>query len=212
MPLGARSVTIAHPASADELISEVEYGEDGRLPYWADLWPSARVLASHVATLDGAGRRLLELGCGSGLVSTAAVLAGFRVTATDYYLDACAFARLNAWRVTGDVIEARMLDWRHVGADLGTWDVVVASDVLYEMPYASLVAEVLDRTLAPHGIAYLADPGRIALDTFLAACRARALEPGDPLSVAYDVDGQRQTIRIFTIQRTIALAALESGA
>ena len=212
MPLGERTVTLTHPANADELISEVEYGEDGRLPYWADLWPSARVLASHVATLVGADRHLLELGCGSGLVSTAAVLAGFHVTATDYYLDACAFARLNAWRATGDVIDTRMLDWRHLSADLGTWEVVVASDVLYEMPYASLVADVLDRTLAPHGIAYLADPGRIALDTFLAACRARALEPGEPLSVAYDLDGQCQTIKIFTIRRALALTARASGA
>ncbi len=205
--VGTRTVTIVHPASADELISEVEFDIDGRLPYWADLWPSARVLASHVAGLPGNGRRLLELGCGAGLVATAAAFAGFQVTATDYYLDACAFARLNAWRATGEVIATRLLDWRHLPADLGTWDVVVASDVLYEMPYASLVAEVLDRALAPDGVAIIADPGRMALESFLTACRARGLEPGPSTDMPYDFDGQRQTIRLFTIRRQSALTA-----
>ncbi len=200
-----------HPANADELISEVDFDVDGRLPYWADLWPSARVLASRVVALEGNGRRLLELGCGSGLVATAAVFAGFHVTATDYYLDACAFARLNAWRSAGEVIATHPLDWRHLPADLGTWDVVVASDVLYEMPYASLVAEVLARTLAPQGVAYLADPGRLALDTFLGACRSRGLEPGEPEPVLYDFDGQRQTIQLFAITR-VALTATAPGA
>ncbi len=203
--LGTRHVTIVHPASADELISEVDFGLDGRLPYWADLWPSARVLARHVATLGADGRALLELGCGSGLVATAAACAGFTVTATDYYLDACAFARLNAWRATGEVIRTRLLDWRYLPDDLGTWDVIAASDVLYELPYATLVADLLARALAPHGVAYLADPGRVALDQFLTACRSRGLEPGEPDAVPYDFDGQRQTIRIFAIRRADAL-------
>ena len=205
--VGTRTITLVHPASADELISEVEFDADGRLPYWADLWPSARVLAAHVVALPGRGRRLLELGCGAGLVATAAAFAGFEVTASDYYQDACAFARLNAWRATGDVIATRLLDWRHLSADLGTWDVVVASDVLYEMPYAALVAEVLDRTLAPGGVAIIADPGRMALESFVAACRTRGLEPGEPEPVPYDFDGQRQTIRVFTIRRVRALTA-----
>lgn len=212
VPLGRGTATIAHPASADELISEVEYELDGRLPYWADLWPSARVLAAHVVALEGHGRSLLELGCGAGLVATAAALAGFDVTASDYYLDACAFARLNAWNATGRVIRTQLLDWRHLPEALGTWEVVVASDVLYELPYAQVVAEVLARTLAPAGVAYLADPGRIALDAFLLGCRERALDPGEPALVPFDFEGQKQQIRLFTIRRARALTPPPVGA
>ena len=210
--LGRQTVTLAHPANADELISEVEFSLDGRLPYWADIWPSARVLAEHVATLDGRGQRLLELGCGAGLVATAAALAGFDVTATDYYVDACAFARLNAFHATGAVIGTRLLDWRHLPDDLGTWDLVVASDVLYETPYAALVAAVLARTIAAEGCAMLADPGRLALESFLAACRALGLEPGEPTRVPYDFEGQRQEIRLFTIRHRDTLTGARARA
>ena len=200
IPLIGHEIRLLHPANADELISEADFVADGRLPYWADLWPASRVLAAHLLANAGAGRRLLELGCGSGLVATAAQLAGYDVTATDYYADACDFARINGWRASGRDLRAHMLDWRQLPADLGTWDVVVASDVLYEHPYAPLVAAALARTIAPTGVAWVADPGRTALPAFLSACKQRALETGEPQKVAYDLDGQRQEIRIFTIR------------
>ena len=46
--IGGRVVTLVKPANADHLISEADYVMDERLPYWADLWPSARVLAAIV--------------------------------------------------------------------------------------------------------------------------------------------------------------------
>ena len=78
-----REVVLRKPANADHLISEADNVMDERLPYWADLWPSARVLAGHLLALQGGGRRLLEMGCGLGLDSVAALLAGFDVTSTD---------------------------------------------------------------------------------------------------------------------------------
>ena len=70
-------VQIIHPANSDELISEQDFAVDDRLPYWADLWPAAVVLARFIRGLRGEGRSLLELGCGSGVVATAAARAGF---------------------------------------------------------------------------------------------------------------------------------------
>lgn len=189
-----------HPANADDLITEADFVADGRLPYWADLWPSSRVLAAYVIAQAGDGKRLLELGCGSGLVASAAAVAGYEVTATDYYSDACAFARVNAWHASGQAIGAYMLDWRNLPSDLARWDVVVASDVLYEKPQATQVADVLVRTLSRDGVAHVADPGRLALEDFLAACRTRGLDPGEPELFPYDFEGQKQTIRIFSIR------------
>ena len=45
-PTGSRSLK---PRTADDLISEDEYAVDERLPYWAELWPSGRVLADRLA-------------------------------------------------------------------------------------------------------------------------------------------------------------------
>jgi len=90
--VAGREVRIHHPRNADDLIDEQAFVDDERLPYWADLWPSARVLAERVATMPVDGRRFLELGCGTGLVSVAAAIAGFDVTATDYYDEALRYA------------------------------------------------------------------------------------------------------------------------
>ncbi|MBI1809170.1 MAG: class I SAM-dependent methyltransferase, partial [Gemmatimonadetes bacterium] len=166
-------VTIEHPRSADDLINEADFDKDERLPYWADVWPSSTALAAVVAALDGAGQRALELGCGLGLVTIAALRAGFDVVATDYYDDALRFARRNALGNAQRAPQTRMVDWRDFPADLGTFDLVLASDVLYESHYAPLIAGALDATLAPGGRALVADPGRLAVPDFLAACAAR---------------------------------------
>jgi predicted nicotinamide N-methyase len=173
--------------------------KDERLPYWADLWPSAQVLADEVRTMRLDGQRVLELGCGLGMVAIAAALAGADVTATDYYEDALQFARLNAMAATGRTIATRMVNWVEMPSDLGRFDVVLASDVLYEHRYAPLVASAIASTLVRGGEAIVADPGRIALEEFLEECRDRGLtSEADPH--AY-VDGEiRQTVTLWRLR------------
>jgi len=204
LDIGGRQLSILHPVSAEDLINEADFERDERLPYWAELWPSARVLAEQLLGLPGEGRTLLELGCGAGLVATSAALAGFRVCASDYYADALRFARVNAWRNGTGEIETRPLDWRRLPARLGRFDFVVASDVLYERAHASLVADVLAASLQPKGVALIADPGRVAAEDFVAAVS----QPGRRLQVVARptfsfVDGPvRQTITVFRIEPT----------
>ncbi len=203
-----RTLRIVHPASAEELINEADFDRDERLPYWADLWPSARVLAARVLRERGGGRRLLELGCGAGLVASAAALAGFAVTATDYYADAVRFARVNAWDNAGVAIEARHADWRQWPADLRRFALVVASDVLYERQYATLVADVLARSLAPYGLGIVADPGRYAAPTFMEACAALGLEARRAERVPFEEDAVRQTIDLYEVRRSATTSAM----
>jgi ETFB lysine methyltransferase len=182
LPLGR--VTLEKPRSADDLISEADFAKDDRLPYWADLWPSAIVLSTYLerhpapATIDGAPRpQAIELGCGLGLVTTAATRAGYDVLATDYYEDATLLAARNALTVAGREPAVRMVDWRDFPDDLGTFDLVLAADVLYEKSYAPLVAEAIRRTLAPGGRALVADQGRVAVGAFLEEVVKRRLAP-----------------------------------
>ena len=193
--------SLLHPANADDLISEDDYVMDERLPYWADVWPSSTVLAGRVAAMAGEGRRLLELGCGLGLVISAAARAGFEPTATDYYEDALLFARVNAWRNARREVAARHVDWRHFPADLGSFDLVLASDVLYEHEYALLVADAFVATLAPGGRAIVADPGRVAADEFVAACAERGLTAVIRERVPYVAGEIRQTINLYDVTR-----------
>ncbi len=201
LQIGGRDLVIRHPASAEDLISEHDFVRDERLPYWADLWPSARVLAEVVIRMSGEGKSLLELGCGSGLVATAAAAAGFDVHATDYYADALRFTRLNVFRNTGREADARHLDWRRVPPGLRQFDVVVASDVLYERPYAELVARTISVALAPKGIALVADPGRVAVDDFVTRSAGLGLPVRNIEAVPFREGPVRQTIRIYEFAR-----------
>ena len=173
--VAGRRVTLRKPHSADALIDEEDFSRDERLPYWADLWPAARVLADELAREPGSGRTCLELGCGLGLTAIAALLAGYETTASDYYEDALAFTRANAFHSVGRAPATRLVDWRDLPDDLGTFDRVVAADVLYERAYGPLVASVLDRALSADGIATVADPGRIAAEVFVRACEGLGL-------------------------------------
>ncbi len=177
--VGGRQYVLRRPESADvllALITEEDFQRDDRLPYWADIWPSSRVLAERVAALPGEGRRLLELGSGVGLVALAAATAGFSVLATDYYAEALEFAAENA-RLNGiPGISTRLIDWRNFPTDLGRFDVVAASDVLYERPNAPLVAAALARSLADGGVALVTDPGRKPALQFPQVCAEHGLE------------------------------------
>jgi predicted nicotinamide N-methyase len=198
--LGGLDVELLSPANADDLISEDDYVKDERLPYWADLWPSAQILAREARGMRLAGLRVLELGCGLGLVAVGATLAGAEVTATDYYDDAILFATLNVAEATGKTIAARMVDWTAMPADLGRFDVVLTSDVLYEPRYAALVAGAITATLRRGGEAIVADPGRIACEDFLNECRARGLVVGSSTPHAYAEGEIRQTITLYRLR------------
>ena len=196
-----RELSLIHPANAEDLIDEAEFERDERLPYWADIWPSARVLATHVARLKGRGRSLLELGCGAGLVATSAALAGFRVCATDYYEDALRFTELNVAEHTGEVPETRLVDWRKLPRDLGRFDLVVGSDVLYERAYGGLVARAVDITLKRGGEAVIADPGRIAADDFVRDAAERGLQLVAHEQVPFVEGAIRQKISLYRLRR-----------
>ena len=198
--VGSVSYELLHPANADDLISEADYVKDERLPYWADIWPSSRVLAQRIAGVRGARKQLLELGCGMGLVASSAARAGFDVMATDYYEDALLFTQVNVFGNVGVVPETRYVDWRSFPKDLEWFDYVIASDVLYEKEYAPLLADAFAQTLAQRGLGIVADPGRIGVEAFLAACGERSLEIKRAARVPF-VDGQiRQTIDLYEIR------------
>jgi predicted nicotinamide N-methyase len=123
------------------------------------------------------------------------------VTATDYYEDALLFARLNGLRNAGVEPAVAMLDWRQLPETLGTFDLIVASDVLYERAYPALVAEVIARALGASGHALIADPGRLAAPEFTGECEQRGLVVSERIRVPFSEAGINQTIDVMTIRR-----------
>jgi len=200
VPVGNSSYSILKPANADDLIREEDFVKDERLPYWADVWPSSTILAARLRDLDGRGKNALELGCGVGLCTIAAQSAGFSVLSTDYYEDALEFTRANVFRNLGSEARTMLFDWRHPPADLGRYDLVFASDVLYELEYATLLPEILHRAFAPGASALIADPGRIAAPVFVDECAHEGLTAPVVDTLPFASGEIRQRINIYEVR------------
>ncbi len=205
--LDARTYSILKPANSDDLIREEDFVKDERLPYWADVWPSSIILAGKLLELKGHGKTALELGCGVGLSTLAATSAGFDVLSTDYYEDALDVTRANVFRNLGTIARTRLVDWRHLPVDLGTFDLVFASDVLYEKEYAELLPVLLRGLLAPGGMALIADPGRVAAPVFVEACATHGLEIRQKDTRPFEAGEIRQKIDLYDISVTADLKA-----
>lgn len=166
VPLAGRDLVIVRPRDSEALLDEDRFADGEFMPYWADLWPSAELLARTVVTRALRGARVLELGCGLGLPSLAAALAGGRVVATDWAPDAIGAARLNATRNEIE-LDTLVCDWQEPQALLerGPWDLVLAADVLYEQRNVAPLRTLLERLDCE---TWLADPGRAPAETLLA--------------------------------------------
>lgn len=198
--VGERTYKLLKPANPDDLIREEDFVKDERLPYWADVWPSAIILAAKLLEINGHGRSALELGCGAGLCTIAAASSGFDIVATDYYEDALDFTRANTFTNLGAEARTMLFDWRHPPAELGRYDLVFASDVLYEREYALLLPMILRRTLSDKGSGLIADPGRIAAPMFVEACTANGLLAEKIETRPFAAGEIRQQIDIYAVR------------
>jgi predicted nicotinamide N-methyase len=128
-------------------------------PFWAFAWVGGQALSRYV--LDHpevvAGRSVLDIGAGGGIVSIAAVLAWARhVMALDVDPLAAAACRLNATlNDTADRITTETAD--ATGCELGSFDLVLAGDVCYARGESELLVHRLRECTAP---VLLGDPGR----------------------------------------------------
>ncbi|MDT7539881.1 MAG: hypothetical protein QOI82_3466 [Actinomycetota bacterium] len=135
-------------------------GEDAPPPFWAVAWLGGQALARYVLDHpdEVRGRRVLDLGSGSGLVAIAARLAGAGdVLAADIDPMCSTVIPLNA-AANGVEVDVTLDDL--LETDPPDVDVVLAGDVWYERDTAERVTSWLRRTSAR---VLLGDPGRAYL-------------------------------------------------
>jgi predicted nicotinamide N-methyase len=171
LPVG--EIALSRPRDAEALLTEEGFEREEFLPYWAELWSSAVALADDIARRSLRGASVLELGCGLGLPSIAAALAGGRVLATDWALDAVRATAANA-ALNGVALETAQAAWAAPDAivERAPWRFVIASDVLYEPRNVDLLLELLPRLVDRKGRILIADPGRRPAEEFLERARA----------------------------------------
>ncbi|MDY7105044.1 MAG: 50S ribosomal protein L11 methyltransferase [Actinomycetota bacterium] len=177
--LAGGPIRLRRPRSPDAILDELvamDITDDARLPFWAELWPSGVMLARAVEAHRPLGKRVLELGCGLGLVAIAAARAGADVVATDHSPEAIDATAANA-AVNEVALRAEIMDFADPGLALDgrPWDLVLAADVLYEPLNEEPLVALVPELVAGGAELWLADPGRPMLGTLLHELRRRDL-------------------------------------
>jgi predicted nicotinamide N-methyase len=209
LSIGGRNVQILAMTDEDAVLA---LGADrDPFPFGLLLWESAVGLAVAVSLrrADLAGRRVLELGCGVGLVGQVAAMSGAHVVATDHDPLVLDVARANA---TANLSVPAGADCGSLTFQLADWsdwrqadryDVVLGADIVYDRAAHTSVLAVLARTLAEGGEAILADPGRHEQAAFLAAAADAGFDVGLARIAVPDLRraGVMAEIAIITLRR-----------
>jgi len=127
---------------------------------FGQVWPSGRVLAEAMSSFDVAGKRILELGCGLGLSSLVLARRGADVVASDHHPLAESFLAYNAGLNNLPAVTYRDLPWAVPDATLGSFDLIIGSDILYERDHAAQIAAMMLRHANPDAELLVTDPGR----------------------------------------------------
>jgi predicted nicotinamide N-methyase len=134
-------------------------------PYWAFAWAGGQALARYV--LDHpeavAGRRVLDLASGSGLVAIAAAKAGAGVFAADIdaFTEAAISLNAEANNVAVDILVQDVLDEPAPAAP--RYDVILVGDLFYERDTSARALAFLDRHAGAGTRVLVGDPGRTYL-------------------------------------------------
>jgi predicted nicotinamide N-methyase len=140
-----------------------EMDQDLVTPYWAYHWGGGLALARHILSHPEivAGRTVLDLGAGSGIVAIAAAKVGAKnVIAADIDPYAIAATGLNA--AANGVAVSTLLGDLTAGSPPAV-DVVLVGDLFYEADLAERVTAFLDRCLGAKMEVSVGDPLRAFL-------------------------------------------------
>jgi predicted nicotinamide N-methyase len=135
-------------------------------PYWAFAWAGGQALARYLLDhpAEVAGKRVLDLAAGSGLVAIAAAIAGAApVIAADIdaFTEAAIALNAEANDVYIEIITQDLLD-RPAPVE-PRYDVILVGDLFYERDTAARALSFLDRNAAAGSRVLIGDPGRTYL-------------------------------------------------
>lgn len=171
----AREWKILHVSGVFSQKQETKFLREMRekLPYGITLWAASIALAHDVASRvdQFPGRRVLELGSGTGLPGIVAATLGAKVRQTDRNKLAMSLCRRNV-RLNGvEDIEHRLVDWTE-WTDAERYDWIIGSDILYSEEMHPPLRKIFESNLAPGGRVLLSDPFRATSFKLLEALEA----------------------------------------
>jgi len=124
------------------------------------IWASGEILARLMYDYDIKGKRILEVGCGIGLASLVLNQRTADITSTDYHPEAENFLLENVKLNKCNDIPFIRTGWDDKKTDLGTFDTIIGSDILYERGHAEVLSKFIDQHAKPQCEIIIIDPGR----------------------------------------------------
>jgi predicted nicotinamide N-methyase len=201
-----RTFVIARPSESDRLLDHPNvrsaFAADEYMPYWADLWPAARMLAKAILRETWTpGQCALEVGCGLGLPGIAALAMGLHVTFSDYDATALRFASDNARANRFHHFDTLQMDWRYPPENV-QFPIILASDLIYEMRNIAPLVALIQKMLAPGGECLLTDQDRVPSHVLRDTLTAEGLPFTTKIMRAGEPGGRRLKGTLYRISRS----------
>jgi predicted nicotinamide N-methyase len=196
-----RSWSFLHTGAVITVEQESKYlaRESDRLPYGVMLWPASIALAHDVLARAELlpGKRILELGAGTGIPGIIAASLGANVLQIDRSDVALHVCRLNKEKNRATDLEIENADWDQFQTNK-QFDLILGADVLYATGMHDRLRAICEQYLAPGGQVLFADPLRADSLKLLGAMEASG----------WQVSLAKWTIQVETGPRTIAIYEL----
>lgn len=170
-------------------------------PMFGQIWPSERVLANVMAVRAVTQARILELGCGLALASLVSRRRGADITATDWHPLAGAFLRENLRLNDMTCLPFVNTPWQRVNLGLGRFDLLIASDVLYERDDAGMLAKFILRHTRATAEVMIVDPNRGNRPAFNRRMHDQGFALTDTRADYVQADGRKYRGRILRYTR-----------
>lgn len=181
LELKGLTLTYQRPKSPDRLLDlesvAKAHDADQYMPYWAALWPVSKYLAHAIyETQWELPIKAIELGCGLGLPGLAALAKGIDVLFSDYDATALRVVAQSVAQNRFHKAQYHHFDWRSllqpsldpVTSNLvGAFDLVMASDLIYEERQVKPLVAAFSKLLKPTGVVFVADQDRPYREMFL---------------------------------------------
>lgn len=129
-------------------------------PLFGVVWPSSLILAHYLLNYNFDNQRVLEVGCGIGLTSVLLNHLKVDVTATDYHPEVESFLNQNTLLNQDPNIPFTRTGWADPITDMGKFNLIVGSDLLYEDEHVGLLSLFVEQHSEARCTIILVDPGR----------------------------------------------------
>jgi len=129
-------------------------------PIFGLVWPAGLFLAEAMTNFPFKGKRILEIGCGLALASLVLHRRGADISTTDQHPMAEKFLKKNLLLNDMAPLPFEIGSWGETELDMESFDLIIGSDLLYEVEHPALLAGFIARHANENAEVIVVDPGR----------------------------------------------------